>query len=472
MSGVPDRRAEALTSGGASERDGTRHAAVGEGRLRRELGVALGVGVTINAMVGTGVFRLSPKVLGLVGSTGLALSVWIAGGVISLCGALCLSELSTAMPRAGGIYEVLRRAYGPSVAFTFGWTRLTLLGPSAAGSFARLASEALAAALGLAHDPDRDTAVAVGVLVLGTLANVTRVRTASIGQTALTVLKYGGLVLLGLACLLFSGEAPAATAVAPSLAPRATFGIMGFSAALVSVMWAYDGWGDMAALAGEAREPGRTLPRAFVIGTVAVTLSYVLVNIGYAHVLGAEGIAASTGGSDMVAMNAARAAMGEAGARLLALLVFVSCVGACLVGMLTGSRVFVAMAADGLFIRFWGHVSETTGAPVRAVVLTSVLGVTYLSVRSFEQLTDAFVAGMFPFYMLAVIAIPILRKREPSLPRPFLVPLYPLVPLVFLVGASALLVGALQDVEGVTFGAFGLMLLGLPVGFFWSRRQR
>lgn len=105
-------------------------------------------------------------------------------------------------------------------------------------------------------------------------------------------------------------------------------------------------------------------------------------------------------------------------------------------------------------------------------MLTSVLGVAYLSVRSFEQLTDAFVAGMFPFYMLAVIAIPILRKREPSLPRPFLVPLYPLVPLVFIIGASALLVGALQDVEGVTLGAFGLMLLGLPVGFFWSRRQR
>jgi len=445
---------------------------VGEAKLRRELGVWLAVAITINAMVGTGIFRLSPRVLKLVGSSEAALGVWIAGGVISLCGALCLSELSASMPRAGGIYEVLRRAYGPTVAFTFGWTRLTLLGPSAAGSFARLASESLAAACGWPVNPARDTAVAIAVLIACTLANLTRVRTTSIGQALLTLVKYGGLLLLAFSCLWFASRTTTPSVTEPTvLVPSVAFPYSGAFAALVSVMWAYDGWGDMSSLAGEARDPGRTLPRALVIGTLAVTLSYVLVNLGYAYVLGDQGIANSSSGTDMVAMNAARAALGDAGASLLALLVFVSCVGACLVGVLTGSRVFVAMAADGLFIRWLGRVSDGSGVPARAVVLTAMLGVAYLSVRSFEQLTDAFVVGMFPFYMLSVIAIPILRRKEPGLARPFLVPLYPVVPLLFLAGSSALLLGALGDVQGIALFAFAVMLLGFPVGYLWKRQS-
>lgn len=444
---------------------------VDEAKLRRDLGVTLAVAVTINAMVGTGIFRLSPKVLRLVGSSDAALGVWLAGGIISLCGALCLAELAASLPRAGGIYEFLRRAYGPTIAFTFGWTRLTLLGPSAAGSFARLASESFAATFGLQPHALRETGVAVAVLVLCTLANLSGVRAASMGQALLTAVKLGGLLLLGFACITMvapSSEVAVTQMAAPSSA--VAFTMTGAFAALVSVMWTFDGWGDMSSLAGEARDPARTLPRAFILGTLVVTLAYVLVNIGYVRALGEPGVVASTSGADMVSMNAARAALGESGARLLAGLVFVSCVGACMVGVLTGSRVFVAMASDGLFIRWLGHVTSR-GTPSRAVVLTSCLGIAYLSVRSFEQLTDSFVAGMFPFYMLATLAIPILRHREPELPRPFRVPLYPLVPLLFLIGASALLVGALQDVEGIAYWAFGVMLLGVPVGFIWSRRR-
>ncbi len=442
-----------------------------EAKLRRDLGLALAVAVTVNAMVGTGIFRLSPKILRLVGSSDAALCVWLAGGVISLCGALCLAELCAAIPRAGGIYEILRRVYGPSIAFMFGWTRLTLLGPSAAGSFARLASESLTASLGLAANAPRDTAIAIGVLVACTLANLSGVRSASLGQSFLTAIKFLGLLWLGLACLMATSAAPNETlpSAAQAVSANSPWTFAGLSAALVSVMWTYDGWGDMSSLAGEAREPGRTLPRAFLIGTLAVTLTYLLVNLGYTHVLTSPGVAAATSGSDMVAMNAARAAWGDGGARLLAALVFVSCLGACMVGVLTGSRVFVAMAADGLFIRWLGRVSTTTGAPSRAVVLTSLLGIAYLSVRSFEQLTDSFVAGMFPFYMLATLALPILRYREPTLERPFRVPLYPLVPALFLIGATALLIGAAQDVEGIAVWAFVVMLLGWPVGILWSR---
>jgi APA family basic amino acid/polyamine antiporter len=437
-----------------------------EARLRRDLGTWLAIAVTVNAMVGTGIFRLAPRVLELSGSSGTALGVWAFGGVISLCGALCMSELSAAMPRAGGIYEYLRRAYGPTIAFWYGWTRLTLLGPSAAGSFARLAAESLAATLGLAPNAARDGMVAAAVLIGCTLVNLSGVRVATSEQAVLSALKLAGIVLLGAACLVAPEAAPVRAPITEALPWGGAF------AALVSVMWSYDGWADMSSLSAEARDPGRTLPRALFGGTLLVTLAYVLVNIGYLRVLGEAGLSASGSGADMVAMRAAEAALGESGRRVLGALVFASCLGACMVGVLTGSRVFVSMASDGLFIRWLGHVSEERGVPARAVLLTSVLGVVYLSFRSFEQLTDSFVAGMFPFYILAVVALFLLRRRAPELARPFKTPLYPLTPLVFLAGAFGLLWGAMRDVSGVAYVAFAVMLLGLPVGWFVQRRSR
>jgi len=435
-----------------------------EARLRRELGAVLAIAVTVNAMVGTGIFRLAPNVLQLAGSSAAALGVWAAGGVIALCGALCISELAAALPRAGGIYPYLRHAYGRTVAFWYGWTRLTLLGPAAAGSFARLAAESLGAALGWGPDPTRDTLVAALVLVACTLVNLSGVRTASTEQAILTALKFAGLIVLALACLTTASPAPEAQG--PDLLTVFTVG--GALSALVSVMWTYDGWADVSSLAGETRRPGRTMPIALVVGTSVVTAVYVLVNLGYLNVLGAGGVAASTSGADMVAMRAAEVSFGVQGRRVLAALVFTSCLGACMVGILTGSRVFVSMASDG-FWRWLGHVSPRTGVPSRAVVIGCGLGIVYLSFRSFEQLTDSFVAGMFPFYILAVVAVLLLRRRQPELLRPFRTPLYPLVALIFLIGASALLWGALRDVQGVAFAAFGVMLAGLPIGFAMRR---
>jgi amino acid transporter len=353
------------------------------------------------------------------------------------------------------------------VAFWYGWTRLTLLGPSAAGSFARLAAESFDAMSGLAPNPTRQTGVASTVLIVCTLVNLSGVRTASTGQALLTALKFLGLVLLGLACVTAAPALPQAVA---SQAPAALT-LQGAFAGLVSVMWSYDGWADVSSLSAEAKEPGRTLPRALFLGTLAVTAAYVLVNVGYVRVLGDAGIASSGSGADMVAMKAAEQALGESGRRILATLVFASCVGACMVGVLTGSRVFVSMAADGLFVHKLGAVSVRNGAPVPAVLLTSALGVVYLSVRSFEQLTDSFVAGMFPFYILAVLSLFVLRRREPALTRPFRTPFAPGVAAVFLLGAVGLLWGALGDVHGVAYAAFGVMLAGLPLGVLVARMR-
>jgi len=436
-----------------------------EARLRRDLGTWLAMAITVNAMVGTGVFRLAPTILRLSGSLTHALLAWLAGGFVALCGALCMAELATSMPRAGGIYEYLRQAYGPTIGFWYGWTRLWLLGPSAAGSYARLAAEALGATFGWAPSALRDTLVACTVLGVCTLVNMRGVRAASAGQAVLTAIKLAGLVLLGLACLVATPSADVPSAV-PSLAAPSWAGLC---AALVSVMWAYDGWADVASLSGEAREPARTLPRALVIGTAVVTVGYLLVNLGYARVLGTAGLAASTEGANMVAMNAADAALGAHGRRVLAALVFTSCVGACTVGVLTGSRVFVSMASDGLLVRWLGYVSPRNGAPLRAVVLVSSLGMIYLSARTFEQLTNAFVAGMFPFYLLAIVAVAVMRRRAPAREGTFRAPVYPLLAALFSAGTLALLWGSASELTPMTAVATGIMLAGLPVGYLAQR---
>jgi amino acid transporter len=442
-----------------------------ESSLRRDLGVVLGAAVVVNATIGTGIFKVPAKVVRLCGSMGAALAMCTVGALIALAGALSLAETAAAIPRVGGLYEHLRRAYGPRVAFLLAWTRMVLLIPSAVGSFARLAAESVQSLRGVSADRATETRIAVAVIALCAALNLTGVRTSVRQQAALTAAKLAGVALLGLMGLLCVLPAGGVTVAPPEVAlPFAReVTAAGCLAALVSVMWAYDGWADLGSLAGEVRDPGRTLPRALVAGTLAIAVVYLLANVGYARVLGVEGLRRAGTGDRMAASLLAQAALGAPGRVALAALVLTSCLGACMNSLLTGPRVFVAIAADGEFPRALGAVSPRTGAPTRAVLVCAMLGALYVSLRSFEQLTDDFVAGIFPFYMLGVGAVLVLRRRAPELPRPFRVPGYPVTPMVFLAGAAALLWGASGDVDRTAWYALGVMLLGLPVRALFAR---
>lgn len=450
----------------------TKDDASGESTLRREIGLFLGVLIVINSTIGTGIFKTPAKVARLAGSMSASVFVWILGGVIALAGALSLAELSAAIPRTGGLYEYLRRAYGPGVAFLFGWTKLTLLMPSAVGSFAKLAAEAIASLAGLPPDARRESVIAVLVLVVCASINLAGVRTSAIGQAVITGMKYAGVAFLaiaGVALPVAAGWSVPAPPDPPSYATAVTFaGVFG---ALVSVMWAYDGWADLSSLTGEVRKPERNLPLALGLGTLAIVVVYLAAIAGYASSLGLDGLRNSTTGTSMAASNLAFATLGAIGRRLLSALVLVSCVGGCMSSLLTGSRIFVPMSTDGVFVRAIGRVNARTHVPSTAVLVGAALGVVYVSFRSFEQLTEAFVAGYFPFYMGAVAAVYVLRRKEADLPRPFRVPLYPLLPAVFLAGAALLLIGAARDVDRTALFAFGVVALGAPVGWIWRRRQ-
>ncbi|MDQ3031135.1 MAG: amino acid permease [Myxococcota bacterium] len=442
----------------------------GERALRRELGAIAAAAIVINATIGTGIFKKPAEVARQAGSIEASLLVWAAGAAVALAGALCFAELSSSMPRTGGIYEYLRRAWGPRLAFLYGWAKITLLLPSAVGSFALLASESIAALAGWPSDRGRDAVIAVLVIAACAAVNVIGVRASALQQALITSVKYLGVVFLAvlglLAPLVIGAEVPVPD---PMPAYHEAPSAVGLFAALVAAMWAYDGWADLSSLAGETKNPGRTLPRALLVGTAAVGVAYLLANVGYARVLGLEGLRRSTDGSGMAAAHLATLTLGAAGRALLAALVLVSCVGGCMASLLTNSRTFVPMATDGVFSQWLGRVWERTGVPANAIGVGALLGAIYVSSRSFEQLTDAFVVGYFPFYALAVIGLFRMRRKEPELPRPFRVPLHPLPAIVFLAGAACVMAGATTGLDGSTAIATAVILAGVPVSFFWIR---
>lgn len=431
-------------------------------RLPRRLGVWSAAAVLVGTTIGSGIFRVPSSVAGQAGTVGAIALLWVLGGAIALFGALTLAELAVLFPRSGGIYVFLREAYGPLPAFLFGWTELLVLRPSALGAIAMLFAEYVRVFVPISGGGVR--VVAAGAILLLAAANIRSVNWGAAVQNLSTAAKV--LALAGLALLAFALGDPAQGSLAGplGLGPR-SWG--GFGIALVAVMWAYDGWADLTFMAGEVRDPDRTLPRALVGGTAAIVAVYLAVNAAYLFVLPVSEMP----GKPLVAADAARRIFGGAGAGVVAAMVMVSAFGALNGSTMTGPRVLFAMADDGLFFRPVAAVHPRYRTPWVAISLAALLGVAYVSIRSFEQLADAFVLGIWPFYALAVGAVYILRRTRPDLVRPYRTAGYPWVPFVFLAASLAMLLNALVEQPVSTLVGVGIILAGVPVYYGWRKAK-
>jgi len=443
---------ESLTSGGA-----------GSDRLTRQLGKWSAIGIVVGTTIGSGIFRVPSVVAAETGSVPGIVGVWIVGGVLSLFGALTLAELATLHPRSGGIYVFLREAYGPRVAFLFGWTQLVLIRPSALGAIALIFAEYLRDFAALS--PGGVRFVAAWAIVAVGAVNMRSVRWGAAFENATTgvkVLALGALALLVLAGAgMVGGAAGGEVAGSLGAGPGGPVELARWSAygvALVAALWAYDGWADLTFMAGEVRDPERTFPRALGVGVFVVITVYLLVNAAYLRVLDVPTMAASS----LVASDAAERVAGPGASLLVSGLVVISTLGALNGAMMTGPRIFFAMALDGLMPRSIAAVHRTYATPWASVALATLLGVGYVSLRSFEQLAGGFVLGIWPFYALAVGAVILDRRRHPHRPRPYRVPFYPAVPVLFLATAVGLLLAALVETPGLTLFGFGLIALGVP----------
>jgi amino acid transporter len=390
------------------------------------------------------------------------LAVWVVGGILAMCGALALAEVASTYPKTGGIYVFLREAWGRLPAFLFGWAELVIIRAAAIGAIAITFAEYFLRVLG--YDPlvaPYDTYArytAAGAIILTSAFNVIGLRWSAFVTGATTLAKYGGLLFIIL--LAFSLELPKTGGHFTPLFPPGSFSFAPFGLALVSVLWAFDGWADLTFAGGEVVDGERNLPRAIILGSLGVLAIYLLANLAYLSVLPVGQI----GASKLVAADVGQRVMGRAGVTFVAVTVMLSTFGSLNSTMLANPRVFFAMAEDGLFFKPMAAVHPKFKTPVNAIALAALLGVTFVLLRKFEDLADAFVTAILPFYILGVGAIFVLRRRPGYAPA-FRTPGYPLVPVLFILATVYLLVNAVIDpgTRWATIGVFGVIALGIPV---------
>ncbi len=395
------------------------------------------------------------------GSSTGSLILWVAGGLITLCGALTMAELAAMFPRPGGTYVYLREAYGDGVAFVFGWTRLLLIQPAVLGGIAVIFGAYAQALIPLSGLGVR--VVAASALVILALANLRSVGLGAAIQNASTAAKV--IALIGLAAAAFALGEPAEGGLLGSRVTGSTTA-SGLGIALIAVLWSYDGWAELLYAAGEVKRPQRTVPAALLIGSLVVVAVYLVVNAAFLYVLALDEVAAS----ELVASDAATRIFGPVGASIVAALVMLSTFGALNGALLGGPRVFFAMARDRVFFARIGAVHPRYQTPYAAIALAALLGVGYVSLRTFEQLVEAFILGIWPFYVLVVAGVFRLRRRRPDLTRPYRTFGYPVVPWVFLLASGAMLVNALVTQPASAAFSFGIVLLGAPVYLIWRTK--
>jgi basic amino acid/polyamine antiporter, APA family len=432
--------------------------------LPRRLGLISAIAVVVGTTIGSGIFRSPASIAGRLPNPVVMMAVWVVGGALALCGALTLAELSSALPRTGGFYAFIKEGWGNLAAFLFGWTELVIIRAAALGAVATTFAEytmRLRAGTPMFGSPENDVHyVAAAAIVLLSMVNILGVRLSAFVLELTVFAKYGALVFLVVIAVAIhpaAGTVPAAAA-APAAAGSITTGA--FALALVSVLWAYDGWGDLSFIAGEVKEPARNLPRALIGGTLAVVAIYLAANLAYLAVVPISAMP----GSKLIAADVAQQLVGRWGVLLVGIAVVLSTFGTLNGSLLTSPRVFFAMAQDGLMFRQFGAVHPRFKTPYVSSVLTGALGVAFVLLRTFEQLADTFVTAIVPFYALAVAAVFVLRRRADWKPA-FRVPGYPVVPALFILATVYLLASSLVEPSSrwPTVAVMAVTLAGIPV---------
>ncbi len=428
--------------------------------LPRTLGAASTAALLVGITIGSGIFRVPSTAAGELGSIGGITLVWIAGAAISAAGALALVSLVSALPSTGGAYVCIREGFGPLPAFLYGWIKLIVTGPAATAAISLIFAEYARALTPLS---DRQVQLlAAALLIVLTAANVRSVNWSAWLQNASTVVKLVSLATLALLIFGF-GNRSSGTFASPLEWTRVPGGAAGFWTALIAVLWTYTGWVDFTYVAGEVRDPSRTYPRALLGGMGAVVIVYLLANAAFLYVMPMPGMAASK----LVAASAAERAIGARGASFVALLVMISTFGSLNGSILTTPRVFFALADDGLFFKSVAAVHPRYRTPYVALLLYMTLGLAGIATRTFEQLADLFVLGIWPFYALSVAAVFVIPRRKPELAARCRGWGHPVLPIAFLLVSAAMLANGFVRRPFETALSLGIIVLGVPVYFAW-----
>ncbi len=419
------------------------------------------VTLIVGLVVGSGIFRAPQLVAENTGTVALFLGVWVVGGLISLIGALCYAELTTAYPNAGGEYHFLRKAFGNNLAFLFAWSRSSVIQTGSIALLAYVFADYLAPVVSLGRGSSPILAVVAVVALTG--LNLAGLRHGKRTQLILTVVELVGLGAVIVAGLLFL-DGPSA---AEPLADNAGGGLAGVGLAMVFVLLTYGGWNEAAYISAEVKDGPRAMARTLFVGIGIITTLYLLANLAYVHALGLEGVSSSS----VVAADVMRAALGPWGATLLSLAVAVSALTSANATIITGARGTYALGRDFGAFRLLGRWNDRDSTPVNALFLQGVLALALVAfgavARSGFEAMVAYTAPVFwSFLALAALSLIVLRRKEPERIRPYRVPFYPLTPLIFIGAALFMLYSSVRYAGSGALIGVAVMLAGLPVLFF------
>jgi APA family basic amino acid/polyamine antiporter len=455
--------------------------------LRRGLGLGGAILLTVGSIVGTGIFFTGDDIARALPHAGLILLVWIAGGLLVLAGALTFAELGTAFPRAGGAYHYLKETYGPLYGFLYGWLSLLVYMSGGIAAIATGFGDALGSLLPW-FARDHVVAQLAGLDVTGMqvaavlgIIGLTAVNHYGLGLGAglnngITLIKIGSIVAFaavgfGVAALVHPdltaplGDGQAQVATRADTAPGSLSMLVGFGAAMISVLWTYDGWFGLTASAGELREPERNLPRGLIVG-VAITIAlYLGLNLMYLRAVPVPEMATIPN----LGEQAARTLLGGTAGTLMALAIVISSFGCLASTILYSSRIYLPMAQDGLFFQGVGRVHPRWRTPVVSLWVQSAWACLLTLSGSYETLYTYAIFASLLIMLATGAAVFVLRRRRPELPRPYRVWGYPWMPLLFLAGVAALVINELTGNPGPAMAGLCILVLGVPA-YAWFRR--
>lgn len=450
------------------------------------LGLADSVSVIVGIVIGAGIYETAPFILSCVANPAQAMLVWALGGVLSVVGALCYAELATTYPRGGGDYYFLRRAFGPWASFVFSWSQLTVLMSGSIGLMAFVFADYAVRLFGL-----RAAAApwfALISVVVFSLINVAGLQSGRWTQNGLTALK-----ALGLSAILLAGFFWPQAGATPAVAAAGPGGGPGFGLALILVLYTYGGWNDAAYMVAEMTDQRRNIPRALLLGTAGVAVVYLLVNAAYLNALGF----AAARSSHAIAADVLQGPLGPAGARMMSALVMVSALGALNGLILTGARIYAAAGADFAVLAFLARWHPRRGTPVPALLtqmgltlllvwlvghdagralLTAVMTGAGLAAPSweghggFDTLLKCTAPVFWMFFLMTGLSLFVLRVKDRGIERPFTVPFFPLLPLVFCGMCGYMLYAAMDYAGKLALVGILPLLAGVGVFLFFGRR--
>jgi basic amino acid/polyamine antiporter, APA family len=443
-------------------REETRH-------IEPKLGLWDAVSIIVGIIIGVGIFETPADIFKEAPSASAALSVWVIGGLFALIGAFCFAELATTYPRSGGEYVYLTRAYGSLVGYLFAWAQLTVIRPGSIGALAYIFAF-YAAGLLQFEGPNVVLALSLTSIVVLTVINILGVVFGSTTQNILTVFKVIGLFALVVVGLGWGGD----NVVADSPAQPGGGGLAWFVEAMILVLWTYAGWHEAAYIVAEVKNNRRNIPLALIIGTLAVTVIYLLVNLAYLAGLGLIGARSEKLAADLVSL-----AWPHFGAKAMSVLIAVSALGAINGMTLTTARIYAEFGIDHRLFAPLSHWSKRMGTPVRALTIQGIINAGLLlgmwmwggNRKSFEMLLYYTAAVFWIFFLMTGLALFVLRRQDPDLRRTFRVPLYPVLPLIFCGGCAFMVVGAVRFKPEESVLGLGVLLVGLPF-YFWPRKKR